>query len=581
MAAEADDELALACRAALRALGITRFGLAMHDAAFPGGGRGDLGRGTPYGAGGRRVLALAARLGFDVVQLGPQGDLGDDNESPYDGAAFSRSALLLDAAALEQDELLGGLCSPAWLDALEAAQPAPRERCHPRFARRAAAELLVKLRAGFAAGTVGVERQRRARAFAGRHAALAQWDPGFDPALEWLLAEQHARTRAVATQLGVRLYADLPIGLSPRDLGAIQHLTLPGYHVGAPPSRTNPEGQPWGYPALALDALEATSTPGSTTAAFLAARVDRAALGFDGLRIDHPHGWVCPWVYRTGSEPRDGARLTDSPDLPDHPALASHAIARPEQLDRSVARFADGWVRTLEPAQLERYARGLALLVERARAHGIATEDLACEILSTCPRPLALVIARLGLGRFRVLQKLTLDDPADPYRPEAAGPEDWVMIGNHDTPSVWALFERWRDSGRLAAWAEALADRLAAAGAPRRALVAHITGEAAGLAEAMLATLLASPARRVLVYFTDLFGERELYNRPGVVHPDNWSLRLPPDFAQRHEERCLAGQALSVPRALALALQARGAEAALVTRLRQLAPRVSPPAPAG
>ncbi|MCC6997182.1 MAG: 4-alpha-glucanotransferase [Deltaproteobacteria bacterium] len=577
-----DDGLGAACRDGLEVLGVTRLALAIHDAAFPGSERGDLGRGTPYGTGGRRLLAHIARFGFNVLQLGPQGELGEGNESPYDGAAFARNPLLLDAAALEDDPLLGGLCAPAWLDALAAAQPRPRERCHPGFARRALGELLGQVRAGFASGPAGAERVDRARAFAAQAAALAAWEPRFDPELEWLLAEQHARLRAVASQLGVRLYADLPIGLAPRDHAAVRHLTLPGYSLGAPPSRTNPEGQAWGYPVLLADAPDSSAAPataprpGSTTA-FLAARVDRAAHGFDGLRIDHPHGWVCPWVYRDGCEPRDGARLTDSPDLPDHPALASHAIARPEQLERSLARYADGWVRALTPAQIERYAEGLALLCARARVHGIAVEDIACEILSTCPRPLALVIARLGLGRFRVLQKLTLGALDDPYRPEAARPEDWVMIGNHDTPSVWALFERWRDSGRLAEWADALAGRLARDSVTRGALVTRITTEPAALAEAMLATLLASPARRVLVHFTDLFGERAPYNRPGVVHPDNWVLRLAPDFARRHHDDTAAGTALSVPRALALALEARGAAPALASRLRELAPRPTQP----
>jgi hypothetical protein len=28
----------------------------------------------------------------------------------------------------------------------------------------------------------------------------------------------------------------------------------------------------------------------------------------------------------------------------------------------------------------------------------------------------------------------------------------------------------------------------------------------------------------------DLFGEREPFNRAGVIHPDNWTARVPEDF---------------------------------------------------
>src|SRR5262249_18401054 len=159
---------------------------------------------------------------------------------------------------------------------------------------------------------------------------------------------------------------------------------------------------------------------------------------YDGLRVDHPHGLVDPWVYRTGSaDPiaavRAGARLFSSPDLHDHPSLAAFAIARPEQLDRSEVRWADGWVATLDDGQVDRYAGQFARIVERLRARGHRKGDLLCEVLSTWPYPLRRVMEREGLGRLVVTQKANLDDPRDVYRSENARPADWIMVGNHDT----------------------------------------------------------------------------------------------------------------------------------------------------
>jgi 4-alpha-glucanotransferase len=49
---------------------------------------------------------------------------------------------------------------------------------------------------------------------------------------------------------GLKLYGDLQIGISAKDAWAYQGLFLDNYLMGAPPSRTNPEGQPWNYPVL-------------------------------------------------------------------------------------------------------------------------------------------------------------------------------------------------------------------------------------------------------------------------------------------------------------------------------------------
>jgi hypothetical protein len=80
------------------------------------------------------------------------------------------------------------------------------------------------------------------------------------------------------------------------------------------------------------------------------------------------------------------------------------------------------------------------------------------------------------------------------------------------------------------------------------------------LVHAQFADLFASPARNVMVFFPDLFGLREAYNVPGTVGPKNWSLRVPPAYADDYGERLRAGRALDLPRVLAMALRARGIE---------------------
>src|SRR5690606_33608900 len=134
-------------------------------------------------------------------------------------------------------------------------------------------------------------------------------------------------------------------------------------------SRTNPEGQPWGYGVLDPAQFGTPAAPGPALR-FIEARARRLMEDYDAMRVDHPHGWIDPWVYRTDTglaglaadpldvlfEVQNGARLYSSPDAPGHDALRPFAIARPEQLRRGRPRYADDWVSELEDDQVARYA---------------------------------------------------------------------------------------------------------------------------------------------------------------------------------------------------------------------------------
>ena len=74
---------------------------------------------------------------------------------------------------------------------------------------------------------------------------------------------------------------------------------------------------------------------------------------------------------------------------------------------------------------------------------------------------------------------------------------------------------------------------------------------------AQLADLFACPARNVMVFFPDLLGLGETYNVPGTVGPTNWSLRVPPAYADDYRARLRDNRALNLPLALAMALRAR------------------------
>ena len=48
--------------------------------------------------------------------------------------------------------------------------------------------------------------------------------------------------------------------------------------------------------------------------------------------------------------------------------------------------------------------------------------------------------------------------------------------------------------------------------------------------------LFASGAKNVQIFWTDLFGIKERYNKPGTTGDQNWSLRMTPDFNDEYHK---------------------------------------------
>ncbi len=620
---------------ALATLGIRNLVFGIHDASFPGLPDEDLGRGTPYSHGAWGLIDFVRSLGFTGVQLGPQGDLSETNPSPYDGTLFSRNVMNAQLVELTEGKW-SRLLEPERVAELLRERPEDSQlRAAHRHVHRAVHRALPEACLKLLRGTGAPDEARREvvaefSAFTGAHAtwleadamyqALCQdtgkgyWREWPDPLDQRLFAArtleeetraaarrreiamrhtlfveyafsqfvvhvQHRNFRTRLNDAGLKLFGDLQVGRAPQDVWSQQAMFLDGYKMGAPPSRTNPEGQDWNYdvpdPALfrGPDGRPGPALRGLTD------RIRKMFSEYDGVRIDHPHGLVCPWVYRDQGEDRlasvrAGARLFSSPDLPDHPDLATHAIARPDQLDRSQPRYADGWVQQLDEEQVSRYAQQFEVIAAACKESGRDVRDLVCEVLSTQPYPLRRVMDRYGLGRFRVTQKVDLHNPADGYRSENAQPADWIMVGNHDTRPLWRVVDDWDTAGQLPAHAAYLAERLCPNAERREDFARQLARSPRVLAQAKAAELFASPAQNALVFFTDLLGMRDLYNAPGTVNATNWSLRVPPTYAQDYQQALTEDAALNVPWALAWALRAKGHQGDLVEKVEALAVRL-------
>jgi 4-alpha-glucanotransferase len=548
---------------ALKRLNIKRLVLQIHDPGFPSTEDEDVGRGSPNSSGAADFIRFLQQMGFNGIQFGPQGQTARSSPCPYDGRLFSHDFRSVALTPLVEDSYWRGILSRETLDGIVKGCPPGNYRTHHEYAWDEVSAALDEAFACFCArGESGAQVDVDFASFCESNSTWLVNNDGESVDAraafpQFVLDRQRRVLRANFLELS--FYGDLQIGMARDDAQEFASLFHPDYLMGAPPSRTNPEGQPWGYAVFHPANIESGAAQ-----TFLRRRVQRMLSGFDGVRIDHPHGLVCPWVYRRDVQPphvgvRSGSRLHESPEVAEHPELADFAIATADQIDDSGEPYGEGWITDLTDEQVRRYSVLIDVVLDCVReAGGDMTSDVACEVLSTLPYPLRRVMEHHGLGRFRVVQKAKLDTPEDVYRIDQACPNDWIMMGNHDTPPIWMLARGWCDGRRGLDWGEYLADRLTIAEASRAEFVRRVASDPGELVHSLFSAILASNAQHVSVFFTDLLGMSGFYNSPGVVNDTNWTLRVPPDFAAQYEQRCREGRALDVERCARTAVESLG-----------------------
>jgi 4-alpha-glucanotransferase len=627
---------------ALRVLGKERVALVIHDQSFPSISDHDTGRGTPYSRGGADFIRFTKELGFNVIQLGPQGQTTRTNQSPYEGTIFSKNILsiALDSLAYDTNKW-AGILSENTFNEIVTSRPHHNNRNRVQYQyiydaqRKALDEAYANFRAKrrqLESGTLSGQDEKIIRALtrefeifkrdndrwldkdavyealSGEHGNddWRTWESNpIDQCLfgndhyerrllekrvqeiadkhsdtvelykfsQFIVHEQHRELREHAKRLGIKLYGDRQVGFSPRDEWKYQSLFLKGYRMGAPPSRTNLEGQPWNYRVLDPDQYfdREWGSPGNggrlpgPVLKLINAWLDKMFAEFDGLRIDHPHGLVCPWVYQPDygdqySAVQHGARLFSSPHLADHPGLKQYTIVAESELnpDPNIPRYAEDSVATLTADQVNRYSVIVDAIMGSAKKHGCKVSDILFEVLSTLPVPLQKVMEKYGIGRFRVTQKADPDNPKDVYRSANAWPEDWIMVGTHDTEPIWRRVEEWRGTDRIKRHADYLAERLIPDADPREAFSRKLATRPEKFVQAMFADIFASPARNIMIFFADLFGMKEVYNRPGSVNDSNWTLRVSNDYEQDYRDKLRSDKAINIPHALAMAIRSKG-----------------------
>lgn len=629
---------------ARQALGVERLGLIAPIRALPS----DSNTGIGSLCGAKAFFRFLTDLGFDTVQLDPEGKTKLADPSPYTGAIFSANPLYIDLKDLvENPAWCGGLLSAERLAEVESGNPEPDgDRVAYQYIYTTQDEVLKEVYANYQAKLVTAGDDAAVQTLKARfelfvqenrswlepdalyEALSAQYGNDYWPNWEgpqaeldrnlynartpeeaqaaekriaelktqaadligayefaqFILSEQKQAFKAFASTQGFALMADRQVGFSDRDVWAYQKLFLPGWSMGCPPDYFSESGQAWGFPVLDPDQLfnpDGSLGEGGKLLLRLFEKIFEENPG--GVRIDHIIGLIDPWVYPAGMRhTKDGGRLYSSPHRED---LARYALVGVDAINTEGYKpDEECWLKdeAMTDEVVSRYARVIEnVVLAAARNKGISLASVICEDLGTLTTPVQHVLRRLNLSGIRVTQFSDPRNPSDIFHGRNVAERYWITPGSHDNEPLicWAkkLVKAKQKESEADVWQHAgwLTEELIRDPEKKEAFRNALGTDPLALLEAKLAELFTSPARQVQLFFADLFGLEEVYNRPGTSGPYNWRLRIPRNFADAYFAGVKKRRALNLPAVFKMALESReNADPQLLSDLQVLADRL-------
>ena len=191
-----------------------------------------------------------------------------------------------------------------------------------------------------------------------------------------------------------------------------------------------------------------------------------------------------------------------------------------------------------------------AFLLPFIKKYKLSSQDIYPEDLGIRPPQIDFVLDTFHFGKMLPIQ---FNDPSDEshiYHITKARSQDIVVLDTHDSPSLLEFFTNlpWTQKN---AFASQLARDL-------RFYQTETLSSPEWLYRMQWAAALASPAKRICVFFTTLMGQQGRHNIPGLL--DSWHLRCLTNFEQAYFEAFKKGQAYNPFEAIRWAIYARGDE---------------------
>ena len=349
--------------------------------------------------------------------------------------------------------------------------------------------------------------------------------------VQWVAFMQWGRVRAHADKCGVGLMGDIPFGISrySADVWSNPQLFDLKWSGGAPPEKffqsdafTAEWGQNWGIPIYNWPAHEKTKY------AFWQHRVKQVAAIFHYFRIDHVLGFFrvysFPWIPErnfefVGLTKEEAKKLTGG--------LLPKFISQPDEPEKNAK---------LNLAQGELLLR---MIQSAAPDCGVVAEDLGMvpDYVRPCLRKLE--IPGFTIPIFERVEK-DRSFKTKESQPKLA----LVTYGTHDHQPIRSFYEGlcrwWHGEDGHEGWLE-VQRLMKFLGLPIDSPPEKFTPE---LHKRMIEVLMDSPSWLAILLISDLFGNTQRFNEPGIGSDSNWSQRLDRTLAEYEKDpdsaRCIA-----------------------------------------
>lgn len=599
---------------ALKVLKKKNLSMIVHGASFPAAEGQDYGFGSPNTQGGQDFMEFISGLGFNGIQLGPEGKTKSIDASPYVGTMFSYNPLFIDLYQLTQKDFAGILSSETF-NRIVNKNPNKHNRTAYEYIyknsdsalREAFSNFKKKLYEGDSKikklnkqlqefveqNKHWLEKDAMYEAISVKHGNdyWPMWTDELDKNLynaegkfsakdvekriselktnqkdefeyyefvQFVANIQKQKTKDFILNNKMKTIADCQVAFSDRDYWANQALFLPGWNLGCPPDAFSDDGQAWGFPVM--DPEKIFNKDGSLGEGGILLKA-RFAKMFEenpgGVRIDHIIGLIDPFVYKSGKlpKPEQGAsRLYSSPE---HSELAKYALIRIKDLNQKVGPDSEKRVLSVNNEQIKEYARILEkIVIEAAKEVGIGKESIICEDLGTITAPVDAVMKKNKLSGIRMTQFVDPEVADHPYRIKHTESQHWAMIGSHDNQPLMSWVDELYSKNEVKPHAENLSSDLRESHVHE--FEKQILSNPQKFIAAKFAELFASPAENIQIFFADFFGSRERYNMPGTSGSENWSLRIPNNYECYYQEQLSKGEAMNIPEVLIMAIEAKG-----------------------
>jgi len=607
-------ELKKAIQKALKVLKKKNLSMIVHGPSFPAVQGQDYGIGSPNTSGGQNFMGFISNLGFNGIQLGPEGKTKSIDASPYIGTMFSNNPLFIDLYQLTQKDFTGILSSETF-DRIVNQNPNKHNRVAYEYiyknsdsALREAfnnfksklsssdskiKKLNKKLQEFVEKNQYWLEKDALYEAISTKHGNdyWPMWADELDKNLfnaagkfsakdvqkriselktnqkdeieyyefvQFVADLQKQTTKDFVLNNKMKTIADCQVAFSDRDYWANQALFLQGWNLGCPPDVFSADGQAWGFPVMDPEKLfnkDGSLGDGGKLLKLRFAKMFEENPG--GVRIDHIIGLIDPFVYKSGKlpKPEQGAsRLYSSPE---HPELGKYSLIRIKDLNQEVGPESEKRVLSVNDDQIKEYARVLEnIVIEAAKEKGIGKESIICEDLGTITAPVEAVMKKLKLSGIRMTQFVDPEVAEHAYRIKHTESQHWAMIASHDNQPLMSWVDELYSTNKVALHAENLSSDL------KEKHVTEFKNELMNnphkFVTAKFAELFASPAENIQIFFADFFGSRERYNMPGTSGSENWSLRIPNGYECYFQEQLSKCEAVNLLEVLIMAIEAKG-----------------------